>query len=1447
MDPDDMNYRKEQRQRGLDLSTAALDEIICSSKRSRAGFLAAVSRVRGQIEALLANTGNVQTVQTLNERYKDAWCKFEDSHNYYMSLLPPDSTAFYEAVEQFNLLLEEKAVLLQRVTLYLHDSAITLSGSYERPSSLLRFVKGEHAYAESITSRRSSLVSRSSTQVKRVEAAKANLALQLAEQERRRTIEGQLRLHEIEKKQRKLARQQKLEEEELESARKLEALKQEADRKLAEVRQQAAFMNLEAQLEEQIDGNQEIDMDLVSVVGGEIYEQQTGDIPFTYLYEDEIPPPYIENFPTYQPLQDELKHPVFAYQESSTPAVDVGSQNIFPKENLPSWTVERTNVAHSCKIPRLKREEDLARAQNSFNAVPQHSQQVHQPPVCSEGYQSILVPKVPSPTWLLASDVSHQEFQPIAVRPPENSLRTKASLYEHESHAIPTEFQTSREAASTLSNKKADVLESVASAMESITLVQQRLASGLNLPAIQLDKFSGSPNEFPLFKQRFQKRIMSNNGFDDGEKMLRLLQFLDGEAKEAVKSYEVVKGGVYEAMKVLEARYGRKCLVVSSIVESLTKGPLIAIRDRIALRKYSDDVSNAEATLRSLDCLKEVNQGNLVDMSHRLPRHLQEKFATLAHDLESKEQRFPTLSDLANFLNKWANVANHPVNTSKCNVPLKGRTDPALKLSTFATGLNSSKENSFRMAFVSPCPCCSQNHSIYRCELFKTKTQPERLEVVKKKGLCFNCLKSNPITRSGVKVKHNVQSCPSKFKCKADGCGLPHHTLLHKPKSFEKRKSEEIPCVENNAASLKTPDAVLLQVIPVRAIGACGVTTTTYAMLDSGSEITLVDPSLIEKLGVERRSDKLVVSTVSNENDLQHGNRVNLSIESLIDKDPQRLELTNAWSSKELKIPLRHHQALNDKSRWHHLQDIPFPDVERKKISIIIGTNVPEAFIPLDVRHCGPEAPVAIRSCLGYSILGRIGHPTNLQRSIATASVVRNVCDVADDASLNQQLESFWKLESFGTTRNDLKPTSVQDRKALKVIEETLVKVDGHYQMDLLWKDKDVLLPNNQSVAELRLRHLRRRLEQDCELKQRYVAAINDYIKKGYAKRLTKKEEITRTNKTWYLPHHPVVNPHKPGKVRAVFDAASKYGATSLNDQLLVGPDLTNNLVGILIRFRQDPVALIADIEAMFHQVKVRPEDCDALRFLWWDGDIQGPPVSFKMLVHIFGAKSSPCCANKALLQTADDNETKYGKDVADIVRHNFYVDDLLKSTGTVEDATRLARNLIDLLAEGGFRLTKFMSNRKEVLKSIPSKERATPALDLDLNKLPISRTLGLCWDADSDEFYFSSIKTDKPSTKRGILSVVSSLFDPLGFLLHLSCPPKYFFRSSGVKEWVGMMKYSRQNSKFGKIAFDRFRSYLTSEFPDVILWLGSQSTVSSFMCFVMPAKWLIQPLPTSE
>ncbi|XP_071963463.1 uncharacterized protein [Antedon mediterranea] len=208
-----------------------------------------------------------------------------------------------------------------------------------------------------------------------------------------------------------------------------------------------------------------------------------------------------------------------------------------------------------------------------------------------------------------------------------------------------------------------------------------------------------------------------------------------------------------------------------------------------------------------------------------------------------------------------------------------------------------------------------------------------------------------------------------------------------------------------------------------------------------------------------------------------------------------------------------------------------------------------------------------------------------------------------------------------------------------------------------------------------------------------------------------------------------------------------------------------NDLLGVLIRFRQRKVAIVADIEAMFHQVRMIDSDRDVLRFLWWEnGNLDAQPKEYRMCVHLFGATSSPCCSSKALKQTADDNEkqNEVGKMAIETIRTGFYVDDCLSSVESIDVAKHLVQRLSGILSEGGFRLTKWLSNNRDVLDSIDESERA-PSVSLFLDELPTERTLGVCWDAGSDSFTFQLTPKDKPMTRRGLLSVTSSVFDPLG------------------------------------------------------------------------------------
>ena len=213
------------------------------------------------------------------------------------------------------------------------------------------------------------------------------------------------------------------------------------------------------------------------------------------------------------------------------------------------------------------------------------------------------------------------------------------------------------------------------------------------------------------------------------------------------------------------------------------------------------------------------------------------------------------------------------------------------------------------------------------------------------------------------------------------------------------------------------------------------------------------------------------------------------------------------------------------------------------------------------------------------------------------------------------------------------------------------------------------------------------------------------------------------------------------------------------------GPDLSNNLIGVLLRVRQDQVAYMADVEAMFYQVKVTENDCDLLRFLWWPNrNVKENAQEYQMTVHIFGATSSPSIANFALQKTAEDNKFNYDPEVIKTVNNNFYVDDCLKSVSTTTDAIRQAKELRELMSEGGFKLTKWISNDPEVLRSIPKELRAKDVKDLDLRRdmLPIERALGVKWCVEIDNIGFNVTIKERPFTRRGITSVVSSVFDPL-------------------------------------------------------------------------------------
>ena len=265
---------------------------------------------------------------------------------------------------------------------------------------------------------------------------------------------------------------------------------------------------------------------------------------------------------------------------------------------------------------------------------------------------------------------------------------------------------------------------------------------------------------------------------------------------------------------------------------------------------------------------------------------------------------------------------------------------------------------------------------------------------------------------------------------------------------------------------------------------------------------------------------------------------------------------------------------------------------------------------------------------------------------------------------LNESIQRFWEIESYGTHTSNKEPTnmmSIQDRKILEFLKAETKFKDGHYEVPMIWVP-NVNLPESFNMAKQRFEFLSKKLKRDKPYFDMYKACIDKYVRLGHARKLSPQEVDKRTPKTWYLPHHGVTNENKPGRVQVVFDAAAKSNGTCLNSNLLTGPDLLNSLIGILLRFREHPIAITGDIEGMFNQVRLIEEDREAVRFLWQDSLMEDELSHYQMLVHIFGAKDSPTCANFSFKQCAEDCKEEFPVEVMETIIRDFYMDDLIKS-----------------------------------------------------------------------------------------------------------------------------------------------------------------------------------------
>ena len=350
-----------------------------------------------------------------------------------------------------------------------------------------------------------------------------------------------------------------------------------------------------------------------------------------------------------------------------------------------------------------------------------------------------------------------------------------------------------------------------------------------------------------------------------------------------------------------------------------------------------------------------------------------------------------------------------------------------------------------------------------------------------------------------------------------------------------------------------------------------------------------------------------------------------------------------------------------------HLNDIVFPTVKGASVTLLIGADVPELFCPFSVRRGDRGEPIAIETPLGWSLLG-----PSLSSSESSNCVVNFIHHRG--YSLQKAYDCIWSNEFADGTLVFWKPFSEEDGLMYRLLPDKVTFVNGHYQLPLPWRPGFRVLPNNSHGTATIIMPEKNVSQKNPDLKQKYVETIQSYLADDYVALAPLHEDDSAV---WFLPHHVVLHPKKPDKLRVVFDCAAKFKGVCLNDVLMPGPCLTNKLVGVLIRFRMERVALTGDVCSMFHQIRVHPKDTDALRFLWWpSGDLDKNPVDYQMKVHLFGATSSPSCSSFCLRQVVQDFSHLHIPLTLEIVKNNFYVDDCLASFESEDIAINIVHDL---------------------------------------------------------------------------------------------------------------------------------------------------------------------------
>ena len=929
----------------------------------------------------------------------------------------------------------------------------------------------------------------------------------------------------------------------------------------------------------------------------------------------------------------------------------------------------------------------------------------------------------------------------------------------------------------------------------SITSLSKGILAHANLPKLELQPFYGGDGcwrEYRSFLEMFHALVGSDEELSTTLKVQYLKGALKGEAEKLVKHLDPVAANYELILETLE----------------------------IAYKVGHEEINHLVGKLMEITAWPKCSSGK--DL-FRLLTHIKQYYYLLN---QARPDRTEDIFIVRAIIGLLPDRLGYKLLDQ---VPVEGRTVETV-LEWMQRDINSQKEGkSYGLGKVSssggnkfhhpgkkamavqkssrPCLYCDEeSHSPHYCPKF---TNPqENYYFLMRQSKCFNCLGPHRVSecpepsrcnKCSDKRPHSPSICKPvhkqtshKGKGKGKKSGISHHNTGTSAEGGDQTLSADAPVFQTKSGAYyggSPSGEIFYQTALVRVKGKSGKVEEKRIMLDSACHDSFILSQTAQELGLSPiRKQNIQVEVFGT--DVVVDGKSSLVELDIIDRQGKTIPLTLFTMDKLVgSVPgCKVSSQIVEQLQGYDLADHQAIKAGDMPVHMLIGLNHYWDIVNQKVEktHFGPRL---LDTKVGWVLSGSTGACTVPQsqpiRGGAYYVSKHSSLEVETSESLEDILYKFWDLDHLGVKPVEVSPVIEHFDETVEFDEEEQrVKVKIPWRKHLM-----PFIPNNYRQSLLRLNLLQQKIasSKHANLKSKYEETLQKHLDEGVIELVppgestifmnSKVGDIDYNNSVIgtsdvvyrvlnYLPYHIVIK--KGGdKVRIVFDASSKAypGALSLNEGIHPGPNLLTDLADALMRFRIHLVALVGDIKGAFHQISLSETDRDAFRFLW---SREGKVEEYRFRRVPFGCTVSPFLLNSTVRshfkRALGDRPELY-----DLVIASLYVDDFLGGGSSAEVVCELKKLLTDVLAEISMEWHGWQSNSKQVREHLDQKEVGE------------QKVLGLAWHPEHDTIKVNLDSILDPavtlSSKRDMLSLFASLFDPLGVYCPVLLTPKLMFQ----------------------------------------------------------------------